>query len=628
MIKRILLCSAAIAGACLPAMASAQSLPEVPYYGKPPESTQCIPEQTLKLVPGTVSSWYAASTTNVNEVNVSYLASGYLAETTCGPAVRYEDLNCVDRKTGATVSVGQCESYDLYSEYQATYGRRASVQSYKVGTQKRIAAVDIAGVNGVRGLPACPAGKYVWRRSQADTGSVCGTQQVPTSYYCVDAENGDRYVTDDFCKVSEKPTEVSTPVTSYEGCSYDYAVDAWTLPEKSCGQAIKVRTVTCQRPDGTTVADSFCENYFSQTGSEGYGGIHPNGDDARPSYQIQHMPSVCNLGGYSAILDECDATPVYQDEYSGDVWAALKPKSSQTFDDARSCGTETPTDDKPVYEWKTSAFTPELSRVCGTNTRAGKVFCVRKGDGVEVADSFCPAESKPASSEKFSDVSGCVPGGVAQCQPSTVTDAQRSAAQSCLSGAGATGSLTRVVSLGGGGTAYCVQGGPSRQLCAPGDWNGGNYVSNDSRPVDYVETEGQGVCAGQVQSCEKAPEVYAPAQIRVGWCGYTSSGGGRYACGDRITYRDSNGPAAPQFSDLCSGRHLAGALTDDTLDGNYKTPMAGKGWTKAPVVEKVEGARCVVHRRIGYSDSNQSGWQSTYFDGPAAGQDGLYISKK
>jgi len=184
------------------------------------------------------------------------------------------------------------------------------------------------------------------------------------------------------------------------------------------------------------------------------------------------------------------------------------------------------------------------------------------------------------------------------------------------------------VSLGGGGTAYCVQGGPSRQLCAPGDWNGGNYVSNDSRPIDYVETEGQGVCAGQVQSCEKAPEVYAPTSIKVGWCGYTSSGGGRFACGDRVTYRDDKGPAAPQFSDLCSGRHLAGALTSDTLDGNYQTPNAGKGWTKAPVVEKVAGAQCVVHYRIGYSDSNMSGWQSVYFDGPAVGQDGLFIAKK
>lgn len=129
--------------------------------------------------------------------------------------------------------------------------------------------------------------------------------------------------------------------------------------------------------------------------------------------------------------------------------------------------------------------------------------------------------------------------------------------------------------------------------------------------------------------CTPPPEIQnpAPTEIQLGTCNYTSSGGGRYACGDRYTYRP--GPAAPYASELCSGNVLAGGDRSDLLDGNYQTPMAGKGWSKQPVLEKVAGAKCVVHWRLGYSDSNSAGWASVYYSGPATGREGgVFIGKK
>lgn len=125
--------------------------------------------------------------------------------------------------------------------------------------------------------------------------------------------------------------------------------------------------------------------------------------------------------------------------------------------------------------------------------------------------------------------------------------------------------------------------------------------------------------------CKATPEiVQSIAEVRVNTCGYTSSGGGRYACGPHSNYRP--GPAAPWPNEVCSGKVIAG---EPDGFGDYQTPNAGKGWSKAPTVAKIPGARCVVHWKYGYSDSNQAGWNSVYYDGPPTGRaGGDFISKK
>lgn len=117
--------------------------------------------------------------------------------------------------------------------------------------------------------------------------------------------------------------------------------------------------------------------------------------------------------------------------------------------------------------------------------------------------------------------------------------------------------------------------------------------------------------------------VASIAEIRLGACNYTSSGGGRHACGPRGNYRP--GPAAPWPSDLCTGKVIAGDANDF---GSYQSP-GGKGWNKAPALAAVPGARCVVHWKHGYSDSAQAGWNSAYYDGAPTGRaGGDFIGRK
>lgn len=115
------------------------------------------------------------------------------------------------------------------------------------------------------------------------------------------------------------------------------------------------------------------------------------------------------------------------------------------------------------------------------------------------------------------------------------------------------------------------------------------------------------------------------AQIQLGTCNATS-GGGRYACGPRGNYR--NGPTAPWPNELCSGKLVYG-----NVDGNYVgDPDYGttstKGWATPPKLLKVPGARCVVHWKVGYSDSPYPGWVSAYYDGgPTGKQGGMFIGR-
>lgn len=120
-----------------------------------------------------------------------------------------------------------------------------------------------------------------------------------------------------------------------------------------------------------------------------------------------------------------------------------------------------------------------------------------------------------------------------------------------------------------------------------------------------------------ISGCRDEEIVTSIAEVRLGACNYTSSGGGRHACGPRGNYR--GGPVAPWPSELCSGTVLAGNADDL---GDRQTPNAGKNWSKPPVTEKVPGARCVVHWKYGYSDSAQAGWNSAYFSGPPTGLGG------
>lgn len=155
------------------------------------------------------------------------------------------------------------------------------------------------------------------------------------------------------------------------------------------------------------------------------------------------------------------------------------------------------------------------------------------------------------------------------------------------------------------------------------------------RPASMIAGEDRSACPAPTPSPPPPEPVTAPpaqtpppVQLKLGTCNYTSSGGGRFACGEYMNYRP--GPKAPAPRELCTGRLLAGSDGQGVYDDARQTPSAGVGWTTEPVVDASVPAQCIVHWRSGYSDNGRTAsWFSAYYSGPPTGvQGGLFVGKK
>ena len=92
-----------------------------------------------------------------------------------------------------------------------------------------------------------------WRGS-----TQCGLTVTQTRDVHCQRSNGDT-VTDSLCSAKGGKPEASQPITDYTGCSYSWrqVVGAWS---STCSDAAtRTNKVTCQRSDGTAVAESLCD---------------------------------------------------------------------------------------------------------------------------------------------------------------------------------------------------------------------------------------------------------------------------------------------------------------------------------------------------------------------------------
>lgn len=135
------------------------------------------------------------------------------------------------------------------------------------------------------------------------------------------------------------------------------------------------------------------------------------------------------------------------------------------------------------------------------------------------------------------------------------------------------------------------------------------------------------------------PTSIENSQVMLGYCRYTSSGGGRHACGDWGPNYKVGGKSVPGPREFCTGNKIAGYYPGDEtpspmadpLGMEWNTVKAGYHWSATPILRDVPGAKCVIHYKAGYSGEwsrDQPVWVSGYFDGPPSGLQGqTWITK-
>jgi len=220
----------------------------------------------------------------------------------------------------------------------------------------------------------------------SECSATCGTGTRDRDVKCIDLDGNPSIM----CQEELKP-EANVECSDYASCGYSWNNSDWEQCAEACGPSSQIRNVWCERDDGTTVADNYCDetskpssnnpctNYSSCTYEWESGtwtncsSTCGNGSQSRENYCLR------NDGNYVA-LSNCN--PLNE------------PNTSQSCTDTSSC----------LYGWTAGEWNT-CSESCGTGTQTRSIECERS-DGTIVEDSWCAA-AKPESSQSCSDTSSC-----------------------------------------------------------------------------------------------------------------------------------------------------------------------------------------------------------------------------
>ena len=274
--------------------------------------------------------------------------------TTCGEATRTRTVTCVGPRTGSTLSDSSCEADARPQASETSAQTSGCTFSWKAETWGAT-------------VPAC--GMTVQNRT-------------------VRCERSDGQAAGDASCPSETRPDDRRDVADFSACGFSWEAGAWTDPTRTCGSSTRTREVLCRRSDGAVAGDASCT------------ATRPEASETVADYSV------------------CTASWRYSD-WSAPVPACGETVSTRTAECVRqdgvtvasaSCGAqealERPATDYGActFSWQTGGWTTPAA--CGTTTRTRTVSCLR-GDGSPSADDRCDAGSRPVSSERVTDTTGC-----------------------------------------------------------------------------------------------------------------------------------------------------------------------------------------------------------------------------
>ena len=227
---------------------------------------------------------------------------------------------------------------------------------------------------------------YTWRVGTPGTCSVpCGIGEATRSVFC-QREDGVT-VADAYCESASGQTRVSleTVACNPANCgSYAWIGSGFGACSALCGGGTQTQTVVCRDSGGATVADTFCASAGPKPVSQPC--------NTQPCFVWQSggacittCSEVCGVG--SCLQDVSCKDNVTGAKTADGNCPGTKPPTSFSCNTSLTCG----------FQWQVSTWSA-CDKACGGGTKTRTVQCVRQSDGAVVIDTNCDAGSEPASS--------------------------------------------------------------------------------------------------------------------------------------------------------------------------------------------------------------------------------------
>jgi hypothetical protein len=542
----------------------------------------CTGGDTWRLVDdGAPSQWRQKKYYEVGPAPWDSPYDASLPLATCGTAVQQVPLKCINQK-GETTTTNACSigSANALADYDREH---PGWTSRKVSMQApyRYEATRTTEYD------SCDKRVYVWKSTDGSDSSVCGTGQIDVQVDCIDYETKES-VYQGYCDASKKPDTKKT-VTSNAGCGYDYSTSAWSaIPEASCGQVQQTRSVSCVGTDGQPAPEASCADYLTPPENRIRGGIPTSEFWSKGAYPWPDVGSPNPAGNNIFVWrmpTTCDVGTPDQVRVECEARYVTKVGTHQSY------------------------LRPKESRLVSSSTS-------------------CPPTPTPTPTGSDDTVTyhwnspAYVVDKEAVCGPNTKT-----------------------------GRVFCVSDKDGAEvddaLCDASKRPPATLTFEDASGCAPTPTPTPTPTPAPTPVVQEPPPVQTetvPVAVYSGFCRYTSSGGGRHACGypgtaaqwadlSRNQYQrewKQKGAASPY--EMCTGNIIAGDPAGEFV-GEYPGPSAspaGKNWSTIPTSPAMKNAKCAVWFKLGYNDNgSQTSWTALYFDGPPTGvQGGHYINKK
>ncbi|WP_422513518.1 thrombospondin type-1 domain-containing protein [Sphingomonas sp. 3-13AW] len=361
--------------------------------------------------------------TDYGTCSYSWNSGGWSApSSTCGAATQTRSVSCL-RSDGTTVADASCAAAGAkpatsqtslqtgscsYARVNPTswggWDNACSGSAHRTRTyqcQRSDGAIVDGGECTNRGISlsetetganytnACPG--YFAVGGWTDYNSHCSASATRTRDVGCYRSGDNVFAGDQYCIDRGMAVPARSETTGvYDGCGYNWQANGWSAPAPACGASTQTRTVWCQRSDGTTVADAYCN-----------GGTRPAAAQAATDYQTcSYGWNATNWGAWSTTCGQGTQTrSVWCQRSDGTtvadaVCGASKPPTSQSAYQVSGCG----------YSWQAGGWGAPAA-ACGASTQTRAVWCQRS-DGATVDGGLCGA-GQPASSQGTTDYSAC-----------------------------------------------------------------------------------------------------------------------------------------------------------------------------------------------------------------------------